>query len=58
MAGELDVSDLRSRLVDVPVDDSAINWCLIDVSFERVDEVRRSKWSCSLVEWWDEASNL
>ena len=38
-AGELDVSDRRSRLVNVPVVNKAVNRGLVNVSIERVDEV-------------------
>ena len=37
--GELDMSDCESKLVDVMVIDSAVNRELVDVNFERVDEV-------------------
>ena len=33
------MSDRRIRLIDVPVVDSAVNRALVDISFQRVNEV-------------------
>ena len=42
MAGDLYVSDCRSRLIDIPVIDLAVNQDLVDVSFERVYDMSLS----------------